>query len=124
MVSRACAKRVIASGFWYSLDRLGAFLMTGGLLVLSNLIFTPEGVGVYSISMTASRFLSGILLMLAGVFLPVAAKQFARGEQEKLCADVVRDQKITGFFAAIGASLPPFISMVILASLFHSLSIF
>lgn len=26
------------------------------------------------------------------------------------------------FFAAIGASLPPFISMVILASLFHSLS--
>ena len=105
MASRACAKRIIASGFWYSLDRLGAFLMTGGLLVLSTVIFTADGVGVYSISLTASRFLSGVLLMLAGVFLPITAKQFARGEHEKLCADVVRDQKITGFFAAIGVAV-------------------
>lgn len=104
-VSRAHAKRVFASGFWYTLDRLGAFLMTGALLLVSNVIFTADGVGVYSVSLTASRFLSGILLMVAGVFLPVTAKRFARGEDDLLRRDIVRNQKITGFFSSVGVAL-------------------
>ncbi len=96
--------RVAASGFWYTLDRLGAFLMTGGLLLLSNMLFTADGVGVYSVSMTASRALCGGLLMLASIFLPVTAKRYARGEYDRLRADVIRDQKITGFFAAVGVA--------------------
>lgn len=103
-VSRAHAGRVFASGLWYTLDRLGAFLMTGGLLILSNMLFTAEGVGVYSVSVTASRAMSGVLLMVAGVFLPVTAKHFARGEQDRLRADIIRDQKVTGFFAAVGVA--------------------
>ena len=104
-VSSRHGKRVLLSGFWYSLNRLGAFLMTGILLLISNVIFTAEGAGVYSVSLTASRFLSGVLLMLAGVFLPVTAKRFARGEERQLRLDVVRNQKITGYFASVGAAL-------------------
>lgn len=103
-LSRPHAARVMASGFWYTLDRLGAFLMTGGLLLLSNMLFTAEGVGVYSVSVTASRAMSGVLLTVAGVFLPTTAKRFARGEQALLREDVIRDQKITGFFAAVGVA--------------------
>ncbi len=103
-VSLAHFRRVAVSGFWYTLDRLGAFLMTGGLLLVSNMLFTAEGVGVYSVSVTATRALSGVLLMLSGVFLPVTAKRFARGENDRLRKDVIRDQKVTGFFAAIGVA--------------------
>lgn len=104
-VSRPHAGRVFASGLWYTLDRLGAFLMTGGLLIVSNMLFTAEGVGVYSVSVTAARSMSGVLLMLSGVFLPVTAKRFARGETDRLRADIIRDQKVTGFFAAVGAAV-------------------
>ena len=99
------ARRVITSGFWYTLDRLGAFLMTGMLLLVSNVIFTAEGVGVYSVSVTASRFLGGVLLMLAGVLLPTTAKRFARGEDTLLCREVERNQKITGYFASVGVAV-------------------
>ena len=104
-ISRAHAGRIMASGFWYTLNRFGAFLMTGGLLLLSNMLFTAEGVGVYSVSVTASRAMSGVLLTAAGVFIPVTAKRFACGEQALLQENVVRDQKVTGFLAAVGVAL-------------------
>ncbi len=104
-VSRPHAARVLASGLWYTLDRCGAFLMTGSLLLLANLLFTSEGVGVYSVSLTASRALYGVLLMVAGIFMPLAAKRFARGEEESLRADIVRDQRVTGLFAAVGVAM-------------------
>lgn len=104
-VSWLHAKRVLVSGFWYSLNRLGAFLMAGVLLLISGVIFSGEDVGVYSVSLTASRFLNGVLLMLAGVFLPVTTKRFARGEDALLRRDVIRNQKITGYFAAVGSAI-------------------
>lgn len=104
-VSKAHAKRVLTSGVWYTLDRFGAFLMTGALLLVCNIIFSAEGVGIYSISLTASRFLSGVLFMLAGVFLPITAKRFARGEDTLLRRGIVRNQKITGYLASVGVAV-------------------
>lgn len=100
-VSGAHARRVLTSGVWYTLDRLGAFLMTGALLLVCNVVFRSNGVGLYSVSLTASRFLGGVLMVLAGVFVPVTAKRFARGEKEILRREIVRNQKITGYFAAV-----------------------
>ena len=104
-VSKAHAKRVLTSGVWYTLDRFGAFLMTGALLLVCNMVFSAEGVGIYSVSLTASRFLSGVLFMLAGVFLPITAKRFARGEDEILRAEIIRNQKITGYLASVGVAV-------------------
>lgn len=100
-VSGAHVRRVLTSGVWYTLDRLGAFLMTGALLLVCNVVFRSNGVGLYSVSLTASRFLGGVLMVLAGVFLPITAKRFARGEKEILRREIVRNQKITGYFAAV-----------------------
>lgn len=104
-VSLAHGRRVTVSGFWYSLNRLGAFLMTGALLIVSNVIFTSERVGVYAVSLTASRFFGGILLMLAGVLLPVTARRFAEGETDGLRNAIVKNQKITGYLAAVGVAV-------------------
>lgn len=104
-VSLAHGRRVVVSGFWYSLNRLGAFLMTGALLILSNIVFSADRVGGYALSLTASRFFSGILLMLAGVLLPVTTRRFARGEQDLLRDGIVRNQKLTGYFAAVGVAV-------------------
>ena len=100
-VSGAHARRILTSGVWYTLDRLGAFLMTGALLLVCNVVFSSDGVGLYSVSLTASRFLGGVLMVLAGAFLPITAKRFARGEEEILRHEIVRNQKITGYFAAV-----------------------
>lgn len=104
-MSLAHARRVVVSGFWYSLNRLGAFLMTGALLIVSNMVFSSERVGGYAVSLTASRFFSGILLMLAGVLLPMTTRRFARGEQDLLRDGIVKNQKLTGYFSAVGVAV-------------------
>lgn len=104
-VSRAHARRVLTSGVWYTFDRFGAFLMTGALLLVCNVVFEADGVGLYSVALTASRFLCGVLFVLAGVFLPITAKRFARGEDELLRRGIVRNQKITGYLAAVGVAV-------------------
>lgn len=104
-VCGAHARRVLVSGVWYTLDRFGAFLMTGALLLVCNVVFSSDGVGLYPVALTASRFLCGILFVLVGAFLPITAKRFARGEDALLRREIVRNQKITGYLAAVGVAV-------------------
>lgn len=104
-ISFSCLKRVLASGVWYSVNELGGWLSTGAFLILANLFYGAADAGVYSVAVTASRFFGGVMAMLAGTFIPTAARQFAKGERKDLGRDVVKGEKLVGFFALVGVSL-------------------
>lgn len=98
-------KRIAASGLWYSINRVASLMMCGGLLVLTNAFFLPSASGTYSVAFVAVNALSGVIMVLAAVFVPVSAKCFARGEKKRLCDSLVRDQKIVGCFAAVAVAV-------------------
>lgn len=104
-VSRLHLKHVVASGFWYSFSRLGVFLITGAFLFAVNLLYGARAGGTYSVALTVSRVLSGVLTVLAGLFMPTMEKRFATGEVEALAQTVRRGQRTVGFFALVGTSM-------------------
>lgn len=103
--SRAALRRVLASGTWYSVHELGGFITAGGFLILVNVVFGAADAGVYSLALTASRVFGGVMMMLAGLFIPTATKQFARGKDEALVKDILRGERLVGFFALVGVSM-------------------
>ncbi len=103
--SLAALRRVLSSGTWYSVNELAGWITAGGFLILVNVGFGAEAAGVYSLALTASRVFGGVMIMLAGVFIPTAVRQFAKGDGEALCADVIRGEKLVGFFTLVGVSM-------------------
>lgn len=99
------ARRLASSGLWYSLNRVAAVMMCGGLLVLANIFFLPSASGLYSVAFVAVNALSGVIMVLAAVFVPVSAKCFARGEQKRLRDSLARDQRVVGYFAAVAVAV-------------------
>lgn len=105
LFSAAALRRVLASGAWYSLNEFGGWITQGGFLLAVNVGFGAKAAGVYSLALTASRVLGGMMMMLASLFIPTAVRQFAAGDKEALCADVLRGEKLIGFFTLVGVSM-------------------
>ena len=94
-------KRLSASGLWYSLNRIASVMMGGVFLILSNILFSAETSGIYSIAFVFANSLSGVILTLAAVFVPISAKCFARGERKRLRDSLIRDERVVGYFASV-----------------------
>ena len=103
--SLTACKRVLASGTWYSLNELGGWLTGGGFLILVSVGYGAADAGVYSLALTASRVFGGVMMMLAGVFIPTAVRRFAKGEREALIDEIIKGEKMIGFFALVGVSM-------------------
>ena len=104
-VSPAHLRQVVSSGFWYSFSRFGVFLITGAFLFAVNLLYGAKMGGTYSVALTVSKVLSGVLMVLAGLFMPVMEKRFAAGDTAALGETVRKGQKTVGFFALVGVAM-------------------
>lgn len=98
-------RRLMASGLWYSFNRVAAFLMGGAMLIMANSFFESSVSGLYSVAFVVVNALSGVVMTLAAVFVPVSAKCFARGERNRLRDSLARDEKLIGCFAAVAVSV-------------------
>ncbi len=103
--SLTAVRQLSASGLWYSFNRAAAMLMGGAMLIVANLFFLPEASGSYSVAFVFTNALSGVILMLAAVFVPISTKCFARGERNRLRDSLIRDQRIVGCLASIAVSV-------------------
>lgn len=105
LFSFSSLKRLLASGTWYSVNEFSGWITQGGFLLMVNVFLGSEEAGVYSLALTASRVLGGGMMMLAGLFLPTAMKQFATGDREALLSEILRGQKLIGFCSLVGVSM-------------------
>ena len=103
--SISSARRLISSGLWYSFNRVASVMMCGALLVMANSFFDPYASGLYSLSFVFVNALSGVIMTLAAVFVPVSAKCFARGERNRLRDSLARDEKLVGYFASVAVAV-------------------
>lgn len=103
--SLGMTKRMMASGLWYSVNRVASMMACGGLLVVANIFFLPKISGLYSVAFVAVNAIGGVIAVLAAVFVPTSAKHFARGENNRLKDSLVRDQKTVGLFASVAVAV-------------------
>lgn len=103
--SGAALRRVLASGTWYSVNELGGWLIGGGLLLLVNRMLGAAEAGVYSLALTASRVVCGVMMVAAGVFVPTLTRQFAKGDRAALLREILRCERLVGLFALVGVSM-------------------
>lgn len=103
--SMSATRRLMASGLWYSVNRVASVMMCGALLIMANSFFKPAVSGAYSVAFVFVNALSGVIMTLAAVFVPVSAKCFARGERNRLRDSLARDEKVVGYFAAVAVSV-------------------
>ncbi|MBQ7293858.1 MAG: hypothetical protein IJW79_08980 [Clostridia bacterium] len=101
LFSISSVRQLSASGLWYSFNHIASVMMSGAFLVVSNIFLKPEISGTYSVAFVFSNSLSGVILTLAAIFVPISAKCFARGESKRLRDSLVRDQRVVGYFAAV-----------------------
>ncbi len=97
--------QVVSSGFWYTFLRFGTFLLSGAFLFAVNLLYGAREGGVYAVALTVSRVLGGVLLMAAGIFMPVMERHFGKADTAALRDTVVRGQRTVGFCAMVGVSM-------------------
>ncbi len=98
-------RQVVASGFWYSVWRLGVFAVTGAFLFAVNILYGAVAGGTYSVALTVSRVFGGVLLVMSGVYVPVMEKRFAEDDRAALGEAVIKGQRTVGFFSLVGAAM-------------------
>lgn len=106
---------IISSGIWNSINQLGATLLAGLTLVISN-IFLGAGVGaVYSIAQTVPTYFSGIISVLIAVFMPKITYYYAKKDKKEISNLVISAQCLLSFVNI------PVAGLIIFGQAFYSL---
>ena len=84
------------SSLWNIISSLGAMLISGMSLILSNLLFSESGSGDYSIAQNVPNLLNSAISMLVGVFFPLLIYKYSSKNKNSFLTEILYDQKIIG----------------------------
>lgn len=88
--------KLISSGIWNTINRLGQLLLDGLDLLITNLFIDATAMGVLSLSKTVPSLITSLLGSIVGVFSPDFTILYAKGDKEELLISVRRSMKIMG----------------------------
>lgn len=94
-------KTILSSGIWNSINQLGAVLISSISLFMCNVLLGANAAGDYSIVQTVPLFLTGVISMLASIFLPEQTKRYAEGKVDSLVKDLHNSQKLMGILTNV-----------------------
>lgn len=97
----SAVKEILSSGIWNSINQLGTVLLSSLSLLICNINLGVDAAGDYSIVQTVPYFISGVISMLTGVFMPEIVKKYAEGNEQLLVKEIHNSQKIIGMFSNI-----------------------
>ncbi|MGN7385516.1 oligosaccharide flippase family protein [Sporosarcina sp. SAFN-015] len=81
-------KELLSSGIWGSFNQLSVILLTGLDLLLANIFFGAAKGGEFSISQTVPLFISSLIGMLVGVFIPPIAAHYAKEDTNGMLKEI------------------------------------
>lgn len=109
-------KEILSSGIWNSVNQLGTVLLSSLSLLVCNIYLGVDDAGDYSIIQTVPYFISGVISMLTGVFMPEIIKKYAEGNEQLLVKEIHNSQKIIATLSNI-----PIIIFLVIGREFFSL---
>ena len=87
-------KILISNSIWNVISSLGAILLCGTSLILSNLYLGESASGTYSIIQTIPNLFNSLISMLFGVFFPVITYKYAQNDKDALIEELLKNQKL------------------------------
>lgn len=107
--------QLMKSGIWNSINNLGKTLLTGLDLLITNLLISPNAMGLLSIAKVIPITIENLLATIANVFTPSFVMTYSKNDKEKLVEEVNFSNKIIAFIMIV-----PIIGIVIYGkSFFH-----
>lgn len=94
--SKKAVFELISSGIWNTVNRLGALLLDGLDLLITNLLIDATAMGVLSLSKTVPNLISSFVSSIVGVFSPDYTFLYANGDREGLLKSIKNSMKIMG----------------------------
>ncbi len=115
-ISKTHTKTLLSSSTWNAINSFGNTLLAGMTLVMINVLYGASNSGTYSIVNTIPQFMSGIVAMLVGVFLPVMTYKYAENDRVGLIDSIFSSEKLIG---SIGCAFA--LTFVLFSKYFFSL---
>lgn len=109
-------KELLSSGIWNTIIRLGQLLLDGIDLLIANLIIGATAMGTLALAKTVPMFITYLVGVLAGVFMPSFTIQYARNNIFELIKDIKQSMKIMGIIVGIPISM-----LIAFGDIFYSL---
>lgn len=88
--------KIMASGIWNTINRLGQILIDGMDLLITNLFVDATSMGVLGLAKTVPNLISSLMGSIVNVFSPNYTILFAQGRYEELVKQIKRSMKIMG----------------------------
>lgn len=99
-ISKPHIKELLGASVWNAINTFGNTLLAGMSMILANMFYGAEAAGTYSIVQTVPQFISGVIVMLVGVFYPVITYKYAQNDKQGLVSELQLAQKFVGIFGA------------------------
>jgi len=96
---------LITSGVWNTIVRLGQLLLDGFDLLITNIFIGATAMGTLAIAKTVPMFITSVVGMLAGVFMPQFTIIYAKNDMPSLISNIKKSMKIMGIIVGIPVSL-------------------
>ncbi|WP_214830358.1 oligosaccharide flippase family protein [Exiguobacterium sp. s56] len=109
-------KELLSSGIWNTIIRLGQLLLDGIDLLVANLFLGATAMGTLALAKTVPMFITYLVGVLAGVFMPNFTIQYARNNIKELIKDIKQSMKIMGIIVGIPISM-----LIAFGDIFYSL---
>lgn len=93
--------KLILSGIWFSIDRLGIILFTGLNLWLANKFVSPADAGDLAIVQIFPSYIGAIIFVIANAYAPTFTILFAEHNQDKLLESLSHSIGMISFFINI-----------------------
>lgn len=92
---------IASAGIWNVFNKLSSIISTGLDLMIANLFIDATAMGILSLAKTIPTLILSVFAMIAGVFTPQFAIDYAKGDIEKLKESLIFSIKILGVLASI-----------------------
>jgi len=115
-IEKSIIWKLLSEGSWNALNHLNNIMLLGLNIFIVNLYFGSSESGIYALALTIPNFITSLLFIIIGVFLPTLFKNFALNQKESLIFNLNLTNKILVFFVSI-----PFIIMIFYGEVFYNL---
>lgn len=92
---------LVKSGFWNSLTQLGAVLLNGLDLIVTNLFVGSAAMGTMSISKTFPKYILNMFATMASAFTPNFVISVAKKNNKELCLQLASSIRILSLISSI-----------------------
>ncbi len=100
----SAVKTLVINGIWPTINSMGAFLLNGLDLMVSNLMLSPLAMGQMAIAQSMDTIVKGIYSMCGHAFQPMFLKSYSDNNMPRLVKELKLSMSVSGLLSNLSFS--------------------